>query len=182
MKDSFRCRPGDVLLYPLVGFRHPTEDAISLGEYLEDGPQGRYYYHVAIALNDSEKIEADGRYVAIHPIDYGNPDVFRPPASVIKIGSALWKIRNWFLGQRYDWWLIIDDGLRALSRDYVHLPVAFINSRERHEKVCSSLAAVYLKLLGIKVKKNKRRPWARATPQDIRLSMRDSWLVLRGKG
>lgn len=181
MKE-FRCRPGDILLYPLTSLLHPVEDAISAGEYFEDGPQARYYYHVAIALNDTDKIEADGRFVAIHPIDYGKPDVFRPPASAIKISTALWKVRNWFLGQRYDWWLIFDDVLRALSGNRLHLSIDFINSKERHAKICSSLATVYLKLLGIKVKKNKRRPWARATPQDIGRSLEHNWLVLRGKG
>ncbi len=157
--------PGDILLYrksPSIADR-----LVEFGERLEDGAQDREYYHVAIALNANDKIEAYGKSVAIHPIDYGNFDAFRPPIAPRRIGIGLGTIRQ-YVGQAYDWWLIIDDALRYISRGVFHLPVSFIRSTERRGKVCSSLVVSYFKAAywGPNLTSN-------ASPEDIWIAVKD---------
>ncbi|GMA64939.1 hypothetical protein NZD89_06025 [Alicyclobacillus fastidiosus] len=168
----YLAKPGDILLYrksPSIG-----DDLIIEGESFEDGRQDREYYHVAIALDANNKIEAYGKSVAIHPIDYGNFDAFRPPIGSHRVKSALAVIRR-CVGQGYDWWLIIDDAIRYLTKFIPkrlggpwHLPVSFIQSDERRGKVCSSLAVAYLNaaLWGPKLGRN-------ASPEDIYLAVKD---------
>ncbi|MFB5192747.1 hypothetical protein [Alicyclobacillus fastidiosus] len=168
----YLAEPGDILLYrkyPSIG-----HDLIIDGEILEDGRQQREYWHVAIALDVKNKIEADGKTVAIHPIDYGNFDAFRPPIGSRRIDLALSVIRQ-FVGQGYDWWLIIDDAIRYATKRIPkclggpwHLPAAFIQSEERRAKVCSSLAVAYFNaaVWGPKLDRN-------ASPEDIYLAVKD---------
>lgn len=162
------CRPGDILLYRKK--RTLSTDAIELGEWLEDGAESREYYHVAIALDAYRKIEADGRSVAINLIDYGNFDAFRLPVNKSRRLWALSRIRN-FVGQPYDWWLILDDGLRYLTRNKIHLPVHFIVDEERIKKICVSVARKY-----INYTKWPNRLTRNASPEDIWL-LANKWPV-----
>ncbi len=141
---------GDVLGY----YKATTtlEALIQFGERLEDGPHNREYYHVAVALDNFSKIEADGVKVAINPITSDNGyAIFRLPVSQSKIDQALTKLRG-LMGQRYDWVLIVDDGLRYLSkgitgRELLHLPAWFVRRKERTEKICVSVLRKYCNYL-----------------------------------
>ncbi len=151
---------GDLLFYYRV--KNPYEEAVDVGEYFELGHQSRYYYHVAIALSSAEKVEADGHFVAKHRLIYnGAFDIFRPPAPYRErgINAILAEV-----GERYDWWLDIDDGLRYLTRDRIHLPVEFIRNRERKEKQCVTLALRYLALAGYQAPFRLGR---NSSPQDV---------------
>ena len=103
---EFWCKPGDILLYG----KPPTLSTklIEVGEELEDGTQEKEYYHVAIALNQFDKIEAQGKNVGIASIDYGRFDVYRPPIPAYQIKQGLGETRK-LVGEPYDWWLIIDE-------------------------------------------------------------------------
>lgn len=160
--------PGDILLYG----KHsgPITHLIDWGEIIEDGKQSKEFYHVAIALNEYTKIEADGKNVAIKPIDYGNFDIYRPPIKKDNINKGLNATRK-LIGQPYDWPLIIDDALRYLTKGHVHLPTKWINSLERHMKICSSVAAFYFKYTGWYQSKN----W-HPSPEDIYLMVK-KWPV-----
>lgn len=161
-------RPGDILMY-----RHaPNFDTklIQFGEELEDGCEQDEYYHCAIALNPNTKIEAQGKSVAVDQIDYGNFDVFRPPLMADQISEGLSAVKE-CIGQRYDWVLIIDDALRYLTRNLIHLPVRYVKSEERKKKICSSLVALYLDAAGWK------KDWSLSvSPEDVYLAVKD-WRV-----
>lgn len=133
---------GDILLY-----RDPPTWATRLiidGEHMEDPREKRYYYHVAVVKNPRLKIEAQGKNVAVAPIDNGGVfDVFRPPVPHENIQEGLYAIEK-YEGQAYDWAAIVDDGLRYLTHGIVHLPDKFIYSMERHRKICSTLVGDYL--------------------------------------
>lgn len=172
----YLAKPGDILLYK----KSPSilDKFIIDGEILEDGLHHREYYHVAIALDASNKIEAYGKSVRIDAIDYGNFDAFRPPISHPRIQTALSAVQK-FVGQYYDWWLIVDDALRYMTRFIPrvlggpwHLPVSFIKDEERRGKVCSSLVVKYFTAAhwGPKLGRN-------ASPEDIYLAVKD-YLVL----
>jgi hypothetical protein len=136
------CKRGDVILYK----KPPTflTSAEEFGEELEDGFGHPMYYHVAIALTDTRKIEANGMYVATAPIDYGpHIDCFRPPTPPADIERALQRVLI-CKGQGYDWWLIADDAIRYMSFQHFHLPIKFIECQELHHKVCSSLVEIYI--------------------------------------
>lgn len=157
--SEFFCKPGDLLFYS----RTPNLSTrlIEYGERMEDPGQSVYVYHVAIALGAYDKLEADGHSVAINPIDYGKFEACRPPMSPARINRGLAKVCT-YVGQRYDWPLIVDDGLRYATHNVIHLPVAYIRSQERHEKICSTLVAKYFAAC----------PWGaalgrNASPQDI---------------
>ncbi|MCL6442088.1 MAG: hypothetical protein K6T83_01255 [Alicyclobacillus sp.] len=159
------CKPGDILLYP-----HPpnlSTRLIELGERLEDGKQPIEFYHVALALGPYDKLEADGKRVEVNPIDYGKFIAYRPPIPKDRRDKALAEMRK-YIGQPYDWWLILDDALRYLTRGVVHLPVRFISSQERRKKVCSSLVARYLAAAewGPKLGPN-------SSPEDLWLAVRE---------
>lgn len=159
------CQPGDILVY----YRNPSviDRGIQLAEEIEDGPQPRFYYHVAIALDANRKLEAYRR-VGIHPIEYNDTfDVFRPPIAHRRRDNALQFVRS-FVGQRYDYILILDDALRYLTHGHVHLPVRYVKSLERHMKVCSSLLVRYLlkAMWGPKLGRN-------ASPEDVYLAVKD---------
>ncbi|WDL97791.1 hypothetical protein [Alicyclobacillus sp. ALC3] len=115
---------------------------IEFGEKLEDPGHAQYFYHVALALGPYYKIEADGKTVAINPIDYGKFEGFRPPIPPKQRDAALAQVHK-LVGEPYDWWLIIDDALKYGTCGVVHLPVRFIKSEERHAKICSSFLRKY---------------------------------------
>jgi hypothetical protein len=154
-------KTGDILLY------YPSNliwEAVVVGEILEDGIQDKEYCHVAIALNDREKIEADGHAVVINPIDYKERfDVYTVSEDRDAIHKALTSVQK-YLGQGYDWLEIIDQALRDLSHGLLHLPKHLIMQSEAHRKICSTLAAIYLKELGIEVKELP-------SPEDIYLAI-----------
>lgn len=161
--------PGDILLYR----KDPSvfDGLVDEFEEMEYRKQKEYFYHVGIALNNFETIEADGRYVEVNPIDYERADIFRPPINQQSINYALGEIRK-YIGQSYDWILILDDALRYLTRNLIHLPVRYIRSRERHAKVCSTLVAKYLGYAG----------WGplyglNVSPQDLWFAIKDYEVV-----
>lgn len=161
----FTCQPGDVLLYR----KDPSlfDRLVDEFEEAERPKQKKYFYHCGIALNQFETIEADGRYVEVNPIDYERAEIFRPPISQQSINYALSEIRR-YIGQRYDWMLIIDDALRYLTRNLIHLPVGYIRSIERHAKVCSSLVAKYFFYSGW-----EQFYGVNESPEDIWLAVKD---------
>ncbi|EPZ47618.1 hypothetical protein [Alicyclobacillus acidoterrestris] len=157
--------PGDILLYrnPPTFLTH----LIDIGEYFEDGQRSPIYYHVAIALNDKEKIEANGNQVAIAPIDNGGTfDVYRPPILPRNIRDGLSYVKS-LEGQRYDWLLIVDDALRYSTHNIVHLPVAMVKRSERYRKICSTVVAEYFRAAHyINLSGN-------VSPQDVYLAIAD---------
>jgi hypothetical protein len=160
-----QCQSGDILLYR----KSPTlfEQLVEDFEQFEDGRQRYQFYHCGIALDTWNTIEADGRRVNVNPIDYEKASIFRPPIQNPDINYALGKIRK-FIGQRYDWMLILDDAIRYLTHNKIHLPAKYIRSTERHAKVCSTLVARYFYFAG----------WGafygfNESPEDIWLSVKD---------
>jgi hypothetical protein len=133
--------PGDILLYRKL--RNRNTEFIRFLERIENGPQVREYYHVAIALDSHSKIEANGNKVCIVPIGYGSFDIFRPPIPPEQRDAALDVIKG-LAGEPYDWSLVIDDVLRCLTLNLVHLPVALVQAEELHKKTCTSLVVDYL--------------------------------------
>jgi len=134
---GFWCQPGDLLFY-----FHPTglgPRLIEIGEHLEDGP-GTDPYHVAIAVGRYDKIEAAGWRTVRASIDYGAGVVCRPPYDTAKLPLAIaWLQRQ--LGRFYGWLGVVDQGLRDLSRGYVHLPRWLIAWADTRWPFCSTLAA-----------------------------------------
>lgn len=157
---------GDILLYYRGGGL--SKELIEAGEYLEDG--AGHYYHCAIAINSQLKIEANGfEPVQECNIVYdGTFDVFRPPIPVSRIRESLAIVRQ-YRGQHYDWWLIIDEGLRDLSDNRIHLPERFIRSEERKKKICSTFVAAYFK----QAQWGYLKRWPKPTPEDIGLLVMD---------
>lgn len=170
-KKPATAQPGDILLYRRV--RSIPDALVDIGAILEDGLQTTIYYHVAIALGPSEQIETDGHTVATHAILYdGSFNVFRPPIDEANRRTGLACVRG-FIGQHYDWTLITDDALRDLSRGVLHLPLWYVQSKERKEKVCSSLTVRYF----------RHAQWApprkldiNSSPEDIALAVHE-WPV-----
>lgn len=134
---------GDILMY--YGKYTFIDDAIKFGELLEDGSQPKEYYHVAIALSPTEKIEANGIDVTRAPIET-TPNLFdyyRLPGSKEQIETSLSFIER-FIGEKYDWTLIADDVLMYATDGLIHLPEALIEKRESSEKICSTLGELYM--------------------------------------
>lgn len=157
--------PGDLLFYR----KNPNlfNRLVDVAEEVENGRQKYEFYHCSIALNQWEKVEADGRRVNVNPIEPDGYSVFRPPINQQSINYALFEIRK-YIGQRYDWTLIADDALRYLTHNHIHFPVNYIRSTERHAKVCSSLVARYFFYAG----------WSsfygfNESPEDIWLAVKD---------
>lgn len=144
---------------------------IQLGELLEDG-RPRPYYHTAIALDVNRKIEAQGKTVAITEIDYGNFEPFRPPLTRTQIEEGLSVVLA-DEGEPYDWPLIIDDGLRYLTHNLVHLPVGWITSEERRKKICSSLVVAYFKASGWRPAHPKKTLSRNSSPEDVGIYIQD---------
>lgn len=63
-------------------------------------------------------------------------DAFRPPIDQHHIDLGLSTVKK-YVGHPYDWWVVIDDGLRYVSRYLIYLPVSFVQPEERKGKVCS---------------------------------------------
>lgn len=155
MKTQKTCGPGTALFY----FRATQFDErlVDEGEEWQDPKAPRYYYHVAVALDAKEKIEALGIGVCRDNIVYdGAFDAISPPVDPKKKNEALAKLLT-LVGQRYDWWEDLDDALRIISyklfgHEWVHLPVKLIRSTARREKNCVAVLRKYLKWAGSPVR------------------------------
>jgi hypothetical protein len=137
---------GDILLYDKLGtgiYKY-IEEAVVFGEKLESKSDA-YFFHTAIALSDSEKIEADGKTIAKHPIIQSTqPKVFRlPNVTEFALGAMEAK-----LGQPYNLLEIADDALRMATHNLLHLPEFLMRPLYHHSAVCSRLVAEYLFYLG----------------------------------
>ena len=134
-------QPGDILLFR----RHDwLDEAILLGEELEDGSRKREYVHVGVAVDANRYLTALS-HVGIYSIaDSGACDVYRPPIPPRRVAYALQRVEH-YVGQPYGWWQIVDDGLRYLSHGRIHLPDHFMQSEARRAKVCSQVTAKYLR-------------------------------------
>lgn len=132
---------GDILLYT----DHPDwiDRGIQFFERLEDGKHKFMPYHTAVALNSTTQIAAYHK-VEIAPLGYDGPDflVYRPPITPRRRERALEYVKT-FNGEPYDYVAIVDDALRYSTHNLLHLPVRWVDSVERHAKVCSSLVADY---------------------------------------
>lgn len=158
---QFYCQPGDVLLYDRSNSF--TARAIDAGEVLEDGPEDREFHHSAIALDPFYKIEADGKHTEIKPIDYGMFATFRPPYDRKKLPVALDWARKTQVGRLYGWIGIVDQILRMLTRNRVHMPRWFIQWTNKLWPYCSPLSTNIM----IRAGYNGVLPWPPPTPQDI---------------
>jgi hypothetical protein len=161
----YNAEPGDILLYRTLQTFEVRE--IDWVERLKDGRQHYFYYHSSIALDAHTEIESNGKTVAMKPLAHDGFDVFRPPVPVDSRDAALRFIRT-LVGQRYDWVLVFDDVLRAITHDLVHLPVSFVESEERHRKICSSLVVKYLNATGLQHTLTRN-----ALPEDIYIQFKD---------
>lgn len=136
--SEFVCNPGDLLFYFRVD--DVGEALIIAGEDLEEHSAGPWPWHVAIALDAWSKIEADGRTTAIHPIDYHNCVVCRPPyPNTQKLNKELGWARKQ-IGRLYGWIGVIDQGLRDISGGRLHLPRWFVTRVDKLMPFCSTLA------------------------------------------
>jgi len=131
-------REGDILMY----FRSPN--AIDLGidlfEWFKRHGDPTYFYHTSVAVDCRDQIEA-ARRIRISPITTADTYlIFRPPVPQQDVRNALGKLRK-RIGQRYGYLLIIDDALKYLSRDRVHLPDWLMT--HYHLDDCSALVAEY---------------------------------------
>lgn len=113
-------------------------------------------------------------FIAIHPIDYGKFDAFRPPIATSRRDWALAFVKT-FEKQPYDWPLIFDDAIRYLTSWIPkwlggpwHLPVVYISNSERIKKICSSLVVRYFN----KAKWGPRLT-PNASPEDIYIAVRN---------
>lgn len=158
-------REGDILLF----YANPTfeQELIELGERLEDGPQPRMYYHCAVATGERRKIEALSRVYETSISYDGSFDVFRPSIPLVNVRKGLRYLRG-LLGERYDWLLIVDDGLRYLTQSIVHLPKRMVLNNERQRKICSSLVADYLDKAGFRC---GLKTYAIPSPQDLAIAL-----------
>lgn len=144
-----------VLFY--YGARNFFDEVIDFGEHIEDGPAKHYFYHLAVAENSTNKMEALSNGVQEDVIDYSRQFLLvNPPVDPARKSTALHRLRS-LIGQQYDWWVIVDDALRILSkalfgRPVVHLPARFVKSQERHEKICVSLLRKYLNWAGSSIR------------------------------
>lgn len=172
---------GDILLYRRINTA--AEAAIVFGEVLEDGIEDREYYHCAIALSSTQKVEALGEICVTNIVQDGSFDVFRVPLHPDDIRQGLHAALK-LVGQKYDWWLIADDVLRYLTRGHVHLPKKFIESKERRMKICSSFVHYFFRratrpkssvysvaVRGSILRRLKR--WPPPSPQDLYLAVQE---------
>jgi hypothetical protein len=155
--------PGDILLYHKLLTLEVRE--INLIQRLKTGPQSKFYYHSAIALDSKTLIESDGKRVVVNEILQGGFDAFRPPIPLEGRLAGIAYIRS-LVGQKYDWLVVLDDVLRAFTHDLVHLPVRLVKNEERHRKICSTIVVTYLDGAGWKTALNRN-----SLPEDIYLAL-----------
>jgi len=160
------CRPGDLLFYfDALGL----ERLIQLGEDLEKHSDGPWPYHCAIALNSTEKLEADFWDTAVNPITDGRPYVVcRPPyPDAVKLARALQWGRG-RVGRLYGWVGITDQGLRDLSGGRLHMPRWFIEWVDKLWPYCSTLVESIVSRAGV----HDIPEWPPPSPADCWLELR----------
>ncbi len=167
-------RAGDILLY------YHSPDLIDRGidffEWFEHPYQPLYFYHAAVALSHDRQIEAF-RHVEIRAIPYTDRPfmIFRPPICDSVIDKGLDHIQR-YVGQSYDYTVIVDDALRYVSHNRIHLPVSWIESDERKEKDCSALVVKYLvatrMLKALRSSHNNLTLDRNASPEDLYILLR----------
>lgn len=144
MRD-FKCRAGDILFYDKA--TSITEKAIEYGESRVDGYHKRYVYHVAVALNDSVKVEALNETV-VDKIDYSTCIVCRPPYhDEQQLRKALRWLRT-LEGRPYGWIGVFDQALRDLTKNRLHLPKRFIEWIDSVTPFCSVESNAFLRRAG----------------------------------
>jgi len=163
---SVTCRPGDVLFYfDAAGLTR----IIQLGEDWEEHSDGPWPYHVAVALNSTNKLEADFWDTAINPIHDGRTYVVcRPPYSD---AGQLARALQWGrgrVGRLYGWVGIIDQGMRDLSRGRIHLPRWFVVWIDSLMPYCSTLTESIVSRAGV----HDIPEWPPPSPAD-------DWLALK---
>lgn len=166
------CKEGDILLY--YGDPNIIDEGIQWFERLEDPGDDIYVYHCAIAVSAFEKIEADRR-VEERAITLERPFIVcSPPIPKGRVDVALGKLRAKMLGKVYGYVLILDDALRYLSGNRIHLPERLM--KRFREPDCSWLVALFWRfaLWGPKLGRN-------VSPQDI-LRVARPWQVYPERG
>lgn len=161
------CKEGDILLY--YGDPNYIDRGIQWFEQIEDPGDDIYVYHVAIAVSAFEQIAADRR-VELRPITLERAFIVcRPDIPKGRVDVALGKLRAKMLGKVYGYMLIVDDALRDISRNRLHLPKWFMRLFRGPD--CSWLAALFWRfaLWGPKLGRN-------VSPQDI-LRIARPWQV-----
>jgi len=151
--------PGDIILYEKP--RDVLEELIEDGERMEDGTHKRWFYHVAIALGPYDMLEAISR-VSISPLDYHNCVICRPPYDRTKIHAALrWgKKRE---GRLYGYIGVVDQALRDLTHDRLHMPKSFIEWMNSRWPYCSVLTSAIARKAGFK----QIRQWPPPDPEAV---------------
>jgi hypothetical protein len=171
-----KTQAGDILLYyeDRQGLKEEImSNVVKLGAILEDGIQDCEVYHCAIALDGDHKLEADGTVIAIHPINRNGEElfgVFRPKVDPKDRNEALQYVYT-FIGQKYDWFLIADEGIVDLTGGAIHFPTQFMERKELHMKICSTLAAFFLKKANYKVDQINKKKFNE--PEDIYLIVKE---------
>lgn len=144
---------------------NPIGRGIDLFEWFEHHGEPTYFYHTAIALGPSQKIEADRR-ISIRPIVVDDTYlVYRPPIPKSRVDKALEKIKE-REGELYGFLLVIDDALRYPTRGRLHVPEWIM--KRYHDDDCSSLVALYFHYAEWGPKLGRH-----ASPEDIWLAVKD---------
>ncbi|MFB5189927.1 hypothetical protein [Alicyclobacillus fastidiosus] len=136
---------GDILLFRTLQTLEVRE--IDWIERLQDGKQPYTYYHCSVVVDEHTQIESNGKTVRINAIPSGGFDAFRPPISLEGRQRGIEQLTK-LVGQTYDWVLIVDDVLRALTHNLLHLPIKFVAREERYRKICSTVVVAYLNAAG----------------------------------
>lgn len=139
---GFEVQRGDILLYR----KPPTffTRLIEFGESLEDEGEDKYFYHVALALSDSRKIEADMLKVSERDIDFSEScEVYRPIGDV----EPTIPLVTSHIGEMYSLLADVDDGLSYLTQGKFHLPAQIEGLIAQHMVNCSQLLQPYVTFL-----------------------------------
>ncbi|MFX4302959.1 hypothetical protein ACOJUR_12005 [Alicyclobacillus tolerans] len=157
--------PGDILFYD----RHPDwiDDLIITGERLEDGLHRIEAYHVAVALDSYQCVAALARGVSVTPIDYGVITICRPLSQNAQTHQALmWAESK--VGTPYGWLGIVDQALRDVSHNLIHLPDALIEWSNQKWPYCSIFATDFLQRAGYE----ELRDFPPPSPEDLWLELK----------
>lgn len=157
--NNFPAESGDILVY----FRDPTtlQRLIITGEEMEDGKHKIEAFHVAVALDAFTQIAALGRGITILPMESGIA-ICRPPYDSTKVPSALAWARS-RVHTPYGWIGILDQALRDLTHDRVHLPAKFMRWVNRKWPYCSVFDAQIVRRAGW----NGIRRWPPPDPETV---------------
>ncbi|GMA60073.1 hypothetical protein NZD89_10885 [Alicyclobacillus fastidiosus] len=136
---------GDILMFRRLQTLEVRE--IDWIERLKDGRQPYIYYHCSVVVDENTQIESDGKMVITNTIPSGGFDAFRPPILPENRQRGVEQVKK-LVGQKYDWVLIVDDALRALTHNLLHLPIKFVAREERYRKICSTIVVAYLNAAG----------------------------------